>query len=77
MVSSLDRLNKTPVYSIHSYLDSFILYNEHEISAQVKGSEKDLGPPEHSYSPSNEENDNQKTISPEQQLNDKNEIETL
>ena len=58
MVSSLDRPNNTSVYSIHSDLDSFILYNENEISGQVKGSEKELGPPEHSYSPSNEENDN-------------------
>ena len=45
MVSSLDRPNNTPVYSIHSDLDSFILYNENEISGQVKGSEKELGPP--------------------------------
>ena len=36
MVSSLDRPNNTLVYSIHSDLDSFIFYNEHEISAQVK-----------------------------------------
>ena len=77
MVSSLDRPNNTPVYSIHSDLDSFILYNEHEISAQVKGSEKDLGPPEHSYSPSNEGNYNQISINPEKKLSDKHEIETL
>ena len=31
MVSSQDRLNNTPLYSIHSYLDSFILYNEDDI----------------------------------------------
>ena len=65
IVSSLDRPNNTPIYSIHSYLDSFIFYNENEISGQVQGSEKELDPPEHSHSPSNEKNDNQNPSSPE------------
>ena len=34
MVSNIDRPNNTPVYSIHSDLDSFILYNEDEINQQ-------------------------------------------
>ena len=46
MVSNIDRPNNTPVYSIHSDLDSFILYNEDEISKQEKENEKELSPPE-------------------------------
>ena len=36
MVSNIDRPNNSPIYSIHSNLDSFILYNEDEISQQEK-----------------------------------------
>ena len=36
MVSDIDRPNISPIYSIHSNLDSFILYNEDEISQQEK-----------------------------------------
>ena len=36
MVSNLDRPNNTLVYSIHSNLDSFILYNESDINEQIK-----------------------------------------
>lgn len=40
MVSSQDRPNNTPLYSIHSNLDSFILYNEDGIDEQVNENEK-------------------------------------
>ena len=43
MVSSQDRPNNTPLYYIHSNLDSFILYNEDEINEQVNENEKELG----------------------------------
>ena len=36
MVSNIDRPKNSPIYSIHSNLDSFILYNEDEISQQEK-----------------------------------------
>ena len=44
MVSSQDNPKNTPLYSIHSDLDSFIFYNEDEINEQVdeKEKEKDL-----------------------------------
>ena len=35
MVSSQDRPNNTPLYSIHSDIDSFILYNEEDNDEQV------------------------------------------
>ena len=46
MVSNIDRPNNTPVYSIHSDLESFILYNENDISEQVNDKEKELSPSE-------------------------------
>ena len=44
MVRNQDRPNNTPLYSIHSNLDSFILYNEDDINEQVneKEEEQDL-----------------------------------
>ena len=43
MVSSLDRPNNTPIYSIHSDLDSFILYNENDLDEQVNEDCENLG----------------------------------
>ena len=42
MVRSQDRPNNTPLYSIHSDLDSFILYNEYDINEQVNENEKEI-----------------------------------
>ena len=36
MVSNIDKPNNSPIYSIQSSLDSFILYNEDEITQQGK-----------------------------------------
>ena len=43
----------------------------------MKGNEKELDPPKHPHSPSNEENDNQNSDIPERQLNDKHEVEII
>ena len=67
MVRSQDRPNNTPLYSIHSDLDSFILCNEDEINEQVNENEKHLGLPEQSSQSANEEHDSQHSSSPEQQ----------
>ena len=48
MVSNIDRPNNTPVYSIHSDLDSFILYNEDEINQQEKENKEEFIPIEQS-----------------------------
>ena len=77
MVSSLDRPKNTPIYSSHSDLDSFILYNENDIGEQVNENDKDLGPPEQSNISSNEEHIIQNSSSPEQQHSGKHELETL
>ena len=50
MVRNLDRPNNTLVYSIHSNLDSFILYTESDINEQRKGNEEELKPLEQYYS---------------------------
>ena len=72
MVSSLDRPNNTPVYSIHLDLDSFILYNEEEISQQEKESNKELSQPEQSNLPSTQIQNNSNSISLEQQKENEN-----
>ena len=77
MVSNIDRPNNTPVYSIHSDLDSFILYNENDISEQVDNNEGQLSLPEQPNQLSNQENDTQNSSSPEVQNSDKYEIDTL
>ena len=48
MVSSQERPNNTPLYSIHSDLDSFILYNEEDIDEKVNEIEIDLDIPQQS-----------------------------
>ena len=42
MASNQERPNNTPLYSIHSDLDSFILCNEEDINEQVSEAETDL-----------------------------------
>ena len=66
-VSKLDRPNNTPIYSIHSDLDSFILYNENDISEQVNDNEEELSPSEQSNQLSNQEKDLQNSSSPKVQ----------
>ena len=46
MVRNIDRPKNTPFYSIHSDLDSFILYNEDEINQQEKENKKEFSPQE-------------------------------
>ena len=66
MVSSQERPDNTPLYSIHSELDSFILYNENDIDEQVNENEKDTSPPVQFKLSSNKENIIQNSSSPEQ-----------
>ena len=77
MVSNIDRPNKTPVYSIHSDLDSFISYNEDEINQQEKENEIGLIPPEQLNQSPKEESDSPNLSSLEQQKEKGHEIETL
>ena len=76
MVSIQDRPNNTPLYSIHSDLDSLILYNEDDINEQVveKG---ELNLSEQSNQTQNEEHDSQNPNNHEQQHNGKSELETI
>ena len=64
MVSNLDRPNNTPFYSIHSNLDSFILYNESDINEQIKGNEEEFKPSEQNYSSPDKEIDDQNSKKP-------------
>ena len=50
MVSNLNRPNNTPIYSIHSNLDYFILFNEIDINEQIKENEEDLKPSKQHFS---------------------------
>ena len=43
MVSNIDRPNNISVYSIHSDLESFILYNENDLDEKVNEDREDLG----------------------------------
>ena len=40
MVSSQEKPNKSPLYSIHTDLDSFIIYNDENLNEQGEGDEK-------------------------------------
>ena len=77
MVSNIDRPNNNPVYSIHLDLDSFIFFNEDEITKQENENEKELSPLEHSNLPSNKKRRILNFSSLEQQNKDEYEIETL
>ena len=77
MVSNIDRPNNTPIYSIHSYLDSFILYSQDEINQQEKENEIGLNPPKQSKLSLEEESDNLELSNPKQKNDNEHEIETL
>ena len=77
MVSSQDRPKNTPLYSIHSDLDSFILYNEDEINEKVNEQEEEKGLSEQSNQTPNEVHNSQSPCSHEQQHNGESELETL
>ena len=42
MVNSQERLDNSPLYSIHTDLDSFILYNDENINEQVTKNEQTI-----------------------------------
>ena len=77
MVSNIDRPNNTPVYSIHSYLDSFIFFNEDEISTQENENETKLSPLEQSNLSSNGKHSSSNFHSPKYKNEDEYEIKTL
>ena len=64
MVSNLDRPNNTPIYSIHSNLNSFILYNESDINEQIKENEEDFKPSKQHFPSPNKETDYQSSKKP-------------
>ena len=55
MVSNIDRPKNSPIYSIHSNLDSFILYDEDEINQQEKEDKGEFSLPEQSNQPETQE----------------------
>ena len=64
MVSNRDRPNNTPIYSIHSNLDYFILYNEIDINEQIKENEEDIKPSQQHFQFPNEETNDQSSKKP-------------
>lgn len=58
MVRNIDRPNNNPIYFIHSYLDSFIFFNEEEISTQENENKKEVSPLEQPNLHSNEKHNN-------------------
>ena len=46
MVRNIDKPNNSPIYSIQSSLDSFILYNEDQITQQEKENKEEINLPE-------------------------------
>ena len=77
MVSSQDRPNNTPLYYVHSELDSFIFYNEDDINEQVAEKEQEQDLSEQSKQTQNEEHNNQNSSIHEQQHNGESKLETL
>ena len=47
MVNNKDKPHNTPFYSTHSDLDSFILYNEDEVTQIEKENEQEISAPKH------------------------------
>ena len=70
MVSSQQRPNNTPLYSIHSNLHSFILYNEEDIDEKLNEIETDPDMPQHSNQALHEELNSLVSSSPVQQQHD-------
>ena len=54
MVSNIDKPNNSPIYSIQSSLDSFILCNEDEITQQDKENIDPISSPQQSNFPFNQ-----------------------
>ena len=54
MVSNIDKPKNSPIYSIQSILDSFILCNEDEITQQDKENMDPISSPEQSNLPLNQ-----------------------
>ena len=52
MVSNINKPNNSPIYSIQSSLDSFILFNTYEITQQEKENKEKISSPEQSKLPS-------------------------
>ena len=77
MVRNIDRPNNTPFYSIHSNLDSFILYNEDEISQQENENEIGLIPSKQSKQSPKEESNSPDLGILEQKNDNEHEIESL
>ena len=71
MVSSQKRLDNTPLYSVHSDLDSFILHNEGDIDEKINEVETYLDILQQSNQSLNEELNNQNCDSPETQHHDR------
>ena len=66
MMINLHRPNNTSIYSIHSNLDSFILYNEDDINEQVNEKEEEQDLSEQSNQTPNEEHNSQNPCNHEQ-----------
>ena len=60
MVSNLDKPNNSPIYSIQSSLDSFILYNSDEISQQKRENKAEISLTEQSELSSTQVQNNSK-----------------
>ena len=68
MVSNRDKPNNTPIYSIHSNLDSFILYNESDVNKQIIENEEVFKPSETHFPLLKIETNDKSTKKPEKQL---------
>ena len=77
MVSSLDRPNNTPIYSIHSDLDSFIFYNENDLDEKVNEECEVLGTLQQSIQSLYDEFDSQNYHDPETPQDNKTELDFL
>ena len=77
MVSNQDRPDNTPLYSIHSDLDSFIFYKEDDINEQGAEKQEEIDLSELSNQKKNEERNNQNPSSHEHQHNGESKLETL
>ena len=77
MVSSTDKPHNTPIYSTRSDLDSFILYNEYEVTQTKEENRQDISAPDHSQPFSPQPLDTLTPSSLEQHKTNENETETL
>ena len=77
MVSNQDKPNNTPIYSIHSNLDYFILYNESDINKQIIENEEVFKPSKTHLPLLDVETNDQSSKKPEKQLSIMYEKEAL